>query len=53
MLLTKIEIKRIQMLRLAKKYGMSSQKTVQCSQELDMLLNLVQIKQTQLNKRNS
>ncbi|WP_332693111.1 aspartyl-phosphate phosphatase Spo0E family protein [Halalkalibacter lacteus] len=37
-----IEQKRLQMLILAKKYGMTAKVTIQCSQELDKLLNLIQ-----------
>ncbi|WP_088102128.1 aspartyl-phosphate phosphatase Spo0E family protein [Halalkalibacter urbisdiaboli] len=49
MLLTEIELKRRQMLHFAKKYGFTSEKTVQCSQELDLLLNLVQFHPPHLN----
>ena len=37
-----IERKRNQLLDFAAKYGFTSKKTVQCSQELDDLLNAVQ-----------
>jgi hypothetical protein len=36
-----IEKKRMQMFELAQKYGYSSAKTVECSQQLDELLNLL------------
>jgi hypothetical protein len=36
-----IEKKREKMKYLAKRYGMTSQKTVSCSQELDRLLNVI------------
>nr|WP_096200843.1 aspartyl-phosphate phosphatase Spo0E family protein [Bacillus sp. FJAT-45350] len=42
MIMLAIEAKRHQMLTYAKKYGFTSDKTVQCSQELDKLLNMVQ-----------
>ncbi|WP_078553376.1 aspartyl-phosphate phosphatase Spo0E family protein [Bacillus alkalicellulosilyticus] len=42
MLLLAIETKRNQMIDLAEKYGYTSEITVQCSQELDKLLNLAQ-----------
>ncbi|ADC51227.1 MULTISPECIES: aspartyl-phosphate phosphatase Spo0E family protein [Alkalihalophilus] len=45
MLTIKIELKRRQMFKLAKKYGFTSPQTVKCSQELDDLLNQVQFKQ--------
>ncbi|WP_081766784.1 aspartyl-phosphate phosphatase Spo0E family protein [Alkalihalobacillus trypoxylicola] len=41
----KIESKRNQMLLFAEKYGINSEKTVRCSQELDQLLNLIQLPQ--------
>ncbi|MDQ0205992.1 aspartyl-phosphate phosphatase Spo0E family protein [Alkalicoccobacillus murimartini] len=34
-----IEKKRLQMFRLAQEYGMTSERTIRCSQELDELLN--------------
>jgi hypothetical protein len=37
-----IEEKRLQMVFLAQKYGMTAKVTIQCSQELDKLLNLLQ-----------
>lgn len=37
-----IEKKRLQMIYLASITGMTSKKTIKCSQELDELLNLVQ-----------
>lgn len=37
-----IELKRRQMFILAEKYGMSSERTIRCSQELDLLLNDIQ-----------
>lgn len=40
----KIEQKREQMLTLAKTYGLTADVTVQCSQELDKLLNQLQSK---------
>ncbi|ARK30395.1 aspartyl-phosphate phosphatase Spo0E family protein [Halalkalibacter krulwichiae] len=43
MLCVEIEQKRLEMLKSAKKYGMTAEVTVQCSQELDKLLNLIQI----------
>ncbi|MBP3950670.1 aspartyl-phosphate phosphatase Spo0E family protein [Bacillus sp. YZJH907-2] len=46
-MMIKIEEKRSEMLSSAKKYGFTSEITVQCSQELDKLLNAVQMK---LNK---
>jgi hypothetical protein len=36
-----IEKKREKMIYFAERYGMTSQKTVDCSQELDRLLNVV------------
>ncbi|WP_242221091.1 aspartyl-phosphate phosphatase Spo0E family protein [Bacillus cereus group sp. BfR-BA-01380] len=36
-----IEKKREKMKYLAKRYGITSQKTVSCSQELDKLLNVI------------
>jgi hypothetical protein len=42
MICVEIEQKRLQMLNLAKKYGMTAKVTVECSQELDKLLNLLQ-----------
>ncbi len=38
-----IEQKRMQMLDFAKKYGFTAEVTVQCSQELDKLLNYLQM----------
>lgn len=35
-----IEAKRIKMITLAQEYGFTAQETIQCSQELDKLLNL-------------
>ncbi|MBE4909291.1 aspartyl-phosphate phosphatase Spo0E family protein [Bacillus luteolus] len=35
-----IEAKRIKMITLAQKYGFTAKETIQCSQELDRLLNL-------------
>lgn len=35
----KIELKRKQMIHCAKEYGFTASETVQCSQELDALLN--------------
>ncbi|MED1562530.1 hypothetical protein AJ85_12765 [Alkalihalobacillus alcalophilus ATCC 27647 = CGMCC 1.3604] len=43
MIKLQIESKRNQMLRLAEKYGFTSDETVRCSQELDELLNTLQI----------
>ncbi|MCM2674400.1 aspartyl-phosphate phosphatase Spo0E family protein [Alkalicoccobacillus plakortidis] len=37
-----IEKKRMQMFLLAQKYGMTSERTIRCSQELDELLNDIQ-----------
>ncbi|MEN0643515.1 aspartyl-phosphate phosphatase Spo0E family protein [Alkalicoccobacillus gibsonii] len=37
-----IEWKRRQMFLLAEKYGMTSERTIRCSQELDLLLNDIQ-----------
>ncbi|MFC0470205.1 aspartyl-phosphate phosphatase Spo0E family protein [Halalkalibacter kiskunsagensis] len=37
-----VEKKRLQLMTLAKKYGMTAEITVQCSQELDKHLNLLQ-----------
>ncbi|ALA55165.1 aspartyl-phosphate phosphatase Spo0E family protein [Shouchella clausii] len=37
-----IEVKRNEMHLMAGKYGMTSKKTVQCSQELDVLLNCLE-----------
>lgn len=37
-----IELKRLQMFKLAKEYGMTSERTIRCSQELDELLNNIQ-----------
>ncbi|WNF38121.1 aspartyl-phosphate phosphatase Spo0E family protein [Bacillaceae bacterium IKA-2] len=42
MLVEVIEKKRLHMIYLASILGMSSNKTIKCSQELDELLNLVQ-----------
>jgi stage 0 sporulation regulatory protein len=39
-LLEIIEIKRNKMFETAAKYGFTDDKTVKCSQELDMLLNI-------------
>lgn len=39
MLALKIEVKRKQMIHCAKEYGFTAVETVQCSQELDALLN--------------
>lgn len=50
MLHLEIELKRLQMLKFAKKYGMTAEATVQCSQELDKLLNLLQIPSTKKSK---
>lgn len=36
-----IEKKREKMIYFAERYGMTSQKTVDCSQELDRLLNVI------------
>ncbi|CAM4131949.1 aspartyl-phosphate phosphatase Spo0E family protein [Bacillus cereus] len=36
-----IEKKREKMIYFAERYGMTSQKTVNCSQELDRLLNVI------------
>ncbi|PFJ17929.1 stage 0 sporulation protein [Bacillus cereus] len=36
-----IEKKREKMIYFAERYGMTSQKTVHCSQELDRLLNVI------------
>ncbi|WP_082393684.1 aspartyl-phosphate phosphatase Spo0E family protein [Bacillus sp. JCM 19034] len=44
MIMGKIEDKRMEMLKFAKNHGMTSKITVKCSQELDMLLNMVQKK---------
>jgi stage 0 sporulation regulatory protein len=49
MLRLKIELKRRQMLILAKKHGFTHKETVKCSQELDQLLNKLQVKQTTFN----
>ncbi|QOR67500.1 aspartyl-phosphate phosphatase Spo0E family protein [Cytobacillus suaedae] len=35
-----IEAKRIKMITLAQEYGFTAKETIQCSQELDKLLNL-------------
>ncbi len=51
MLCIKIELKRRQMFNLAKKYGFTSDQTVQCSQELDQLLNQLQIEQHQVKSQ--
>ncbi|MFJ8530119.1 stage 0 sporulation protein [Bacillus pseudomycoides] len=40
-----IEKKRKKMIYFAKRYGITSQKTVHCSQELDRLLNIVWLMQ--------
>ncbi|WP_082407102.1 aspartyl-phosphate phosphatase Spo0E family protein [Bacillus sp. JCM 19041] len=37
-----IEVKRSEMVMIAKKFGMTASKTVKCSQELDSLLNCLQ-----------
>ncbi|MFC0559974.1 aspartyl-phosphate phosphatase Spo0E family protein [Halalkalibacter alkalisediminis] len=50
MLYIEIEQKRLQMLKFAKKYGMTAEATVQCSQELDKLLNLLQLPSTKKRK---
>ncbi|WP_289623467.1 aspartyl-phosphate phosphatase Spo0E family protein [Alkalihalobacillus deserti] len=50
MLHLEIEEKRLQMLNFAKKYGMTADATVQCSQELDKLLNLLLIPSTKKRK---
>ncbi|GAE34650.1 aspartyl-phosphate phosphatase Spo0E family protein [Halalkalibacter akibai] len=42
MLCVEIERKRSEMLKFAKEYGLNAQATIQCSQELDKLLNLIQ-----------
>ena len=34
-----IEKKRLQMFKLAKEYGMTAERTIRCSQELDQMLN--------------
>ena len=36
---SKIEEMRITLIETAQKYGMNSKETIQCSQELDILLN--------------
>ncbi|MFD2216303.1 aspartyl-phosphate phosphatase Spo0E family protein [Metabacillus endolithicus] len=38
MFTNEIEIKRKNLIKTAKKYGINSDQTIQCSQELDMLL---------------
>lgn len=50
MMCVEIERKRIEMLKFAKKYGMTAEATVQCSQELDKLLNVIQISPTKKRK---
>lgn len=37
---SKIEEMRITLIETAQKYGMNSKETIQCSQELDSLLNI-------------
>ncbi|TSB46982.1 aspartyl-phosphate phosphatase Spo0E family protein [Alkalicoccobacillus porphyridii] len=37
-----IEKKRLQMFKLAKEYGMTAERTIRCSQELDQMLNDIQ-----------
>ncbi|MCK0472040.1 aspartyl-phosphate phosphatase Spo0E family protein [Halalkalibacter sp. APA_J-10(15)] len=44
MIIGKIEDKRMEMLKFAKSHGLTSKITIQCSQELDKLLNKVQKK---------
>lgn len=44
MIICKIEDKRMEMLEFAKAHGLTSKITIQCSQELDKLLNKVQQK---------
>ncbi|ABS21202.1 aspartyl-phosphate phosphatase Spo0E family protein [Bacillus cytotoxicus] len=41
-----IEKKRKKMIYFAERYGITSQKTVNCSQELDKLLNIISLIQT-------
>ncbi|MFS0662633.1 aspartyl-phosphate phosphatase Spo0E family protein [Bacillus mojavensis] len=36
----KIEELRVMLIKTAQKYGMNSKETIQCSQELDSLLNI-------------
>jgi hypothetical protein len=36
-----IEAKRFEMIHIAERFGFSSTKTIQCSQELDKLLNIL------------
>lgn len=43
---SEIEKTRKELILLASKYGMTSPKTVECSQTLDRLLNLIMIKST-------
>ncbi|WP_269528346.1 aspartyl-phosphate phosphatase Spo0E family protein [Anoxybacteroides tepidamans] len=47
-----IEEKRQQMIELALTYGFTAKETVQCSQELDELLN-IQLKQTLASQQNT
>ncbi|MCA1030983.1 aspartyl-phosphate phosphatase Spo0E family protein [Bacillus timonensis] len=54
MLKLAIEIKRRKMISLANKYGFQADETVQCSQELDLLLNMHQRADTlQLQDKNA
>lgn len=37
---TQISIKKMEMIELGRKYGLTDKRTIQCSQQLDHLLNL-------------
>ncbi|MBU9712828.1 aspartyl-phosphate phosphatase Spo0E family protein [Evansella tamaricis] len=47
-----IEQKRNEMLLLSKMYGLTSQQTIQCSQELDNLLNTFQFSEQIYSQAN-
>lgn len=49
-LLNLIEIYRNEMFDLANKYGPTSEETVECSQQLDLLLNLLMEIEMEQNK---
>jgi hypothetical protein len=49
MLKQEIEKKRQQLIEIANKFGLTSTKTLQCSKELDKLLDRYQIRQSRLD----
>ena len=51
-LLAMIENYRKKMVKLADEYGLNSQETIECSQKLDQLLNLLEVSEQEHSDEN-